>query len=74
MRTLKLTRIDAWRTKPPSPPHALQRWLTARGSLSARLAAAFPGFAVQRLRQELAAPFPDERRHLGARRGERCVV
>ncbi|MBL8519399.1 MAG: chorismate lyase [Betaproteobacteria bacterium] len=74
MRTLKLTRLDAWRGKPPPPTHALYPWLTDRGSLSARLARAFAGFSVRRLSQSRSRPFADERRHLGARTGEYCVV
>ncbi len=74
MRTLKLTRVDAWRGKPPPPTHTLYAWLTDRGSLSARLAARFDSFSVMRLSQARLKPHPDERRHLGARVGEHCIV
>ncbi|MBL8512762.1 MAG: chorismate lyase [Betaproteobacteria bacterium] len=74
MRTLKLTRLDAWRGKPPVPTHALYPWLTDRGSLSARLAEAFEAFGVQRLSQSRRTPHRDERRHVGARNGEQCIV
>lgn len=74
MRTLKLTRLDAWRGKPPPPTHALYPWLTDRGSLSERLTKAFDSFGVRRLSQARSKPYPDERRHLGARNGEQCIV
>jgi chorismate--pyruvate lyase len=74
MRTLKLTRLDAWRGKPPPPTHDLYPWLTDRGSLSARLAEVFEKFGVRRLSQARRKPHVDERRHLGVRNGEQCIV
>jgi len=74
MRTLRLTRIDAWRDKPPSYPHALHRWLTDRGSLTSRIIEHFPAFNLVRLRQQMLHPYPDERRHLDFRHGELAMV
>ncbi len=74
MRTLKLTRIDAWRDKPPSYPHPLHRWLTDRGSLTARIVGHFPDFNLVRVCQILQTPHRDERRHLDFRAGELAVV
>lgn len=74
MRTIKLTRIDAWRDKPPSYPHPLRRWLTDRGSLTARIKTHFPAFNLQRLGQSLKVPHPDERRHMDFHAGELAVV
>ncbi|MBI3716549.1 MAG: chorismate lyase [Betaproteobacteria bacterium] len=74
MRTLRLTRIDAWRDKPPSYPHPLRRWLTDRGSLTARVIQTFPAFNLVRLRQQMLHPYPDERRHLDFRHGELAMV
>jgi chorismate--pyruvate lyase len=74
MRTLRLTRIDAWRDKPPSYPHALRRWLTDRGSLTARIVDRFPDFNLLRLRQTYQYPHRDERRHLDFRESELAVV
>lgn len=74
MRTIKLTRIDAWRDKPPSYPHPLRRWLTDRGSLTARIKAHFPAFNLKRLGQSLKVPYRDERRHMDFRPGELAVV
>jgi len=74
MRTLRLTRIDAWRDKPPSYPHPLHRWLTDRGSLTSRIIEHFPAFNLVRLRQQMLPPYPDERRHLDFRHGELAMV
>jgi len=74
MRTIKLTRIDAWRDKPPSYPHPLRRWLADRGSLTSRITAHFPDFNLKRLGQSLQVPHPDERRHMDFRTGELAVV
>lgn len=74
MRTIKLTRIDAWRDKPPSYPHPLRRWLTDRGSLTARIKAHFTDFNLVRLGQSLKVPHPDERRHMDFRPGELAIV
>lgn len=74
MRTIKLTRIDAWRDKPPSYPNPLHRWLTDRGSLTSRIKAHFPAFNLKRLGQSLQVPHPDECRHMGFRAGELAVV
>ncbi len=74
MRTIKLTRIDAWLDKPPSYPHPLHRWLTDRGSLTARIIDHFPNFNLVRVCQLLQTPHRDECRHLDFRRGEIAVV
>jgi chorismate--pyruvate lyase len=74
MRTLKLTRIDAWRMKPPSHPDPLHPWLTDRGSLTARLIAQAGNFSLRRIAQRRALPLRDEVRHLGFKRGEFAVV
>ena len=72
MRTVKLTQPDAWRQAPPAD--ALRPWLSARGSLTARIAARFDGFNLLRLSQKRAQPYADERRALGLKRGQRAVV
>ncbi len=74
MRTIKLTRIDAWLDKPPTYPHPIHRWLTDRGSLTARIVAHFPAFNLVRLGQGWALPHRDERRHMDFRSGELAVV
>ncbi len=74
MRTIKLTRIDAWRDKPPSYPHPLHRWLADRGSLTSRIKAHFPAFNLKRLGQSLQVPHTDERRHMDFRQSELAVV
>lgn len=74
MRTLRLTRIDAWRDKPPSYPHPMHRWLTDRGSLTARIVDHFPAFNLIRLQQQQQYPNLDERRHLDFRQGELAIV
>jgi chorismate--pyruvate lyase len=74
MRTLKLTRIDAWRMQPPSHPSPLHPWLTDRGSLTAKLKAHTNAFALQRIAQSRTVPHRDEVRHLGFRRGETAIV
>lgn len=72
MRTVKLTQPDAWRQAPPAG--AMRRWLSARGSLTARIASRFDGFNLLRLSQKLVVPHADERRALGLKRGRRAVV
>lgn len=74
MRTLKLTRLDAWRMKPPSHPDPLQPWLTDRGSLTARLIRERGAFRLRRLMQGPALPHADERRHLGFRPGALAIA
>jgi chorismate--pyruvate lyase len=74
MRTLRLTRIDAWRDKPPSHPHPLHRWLADRGSLTARIVEHYPAFNLVRLKQRQQYPNLDERRHLDFRPGELAIV
>ncbi len=74
MRTLRLMRLDAWRSAPPPHPHALRAWLTDRGSLTSRIVAHFSQFNLVRLEQHLQRPTRDERRELGLRNGELAVV
>ncbi|KAF0812044.1 Chorismate pyruvate-lyase [Andreprevotia sp. IGB-42] len=50
-------------------PRTLRPWLTATGSLTARLIAHYPDFSVRVLRQTLAPPHRDERRPLRVARG-----
>jgi chorismate lyase len=74
MRTLRLTRLDAWHSAPPPHPHPLHTWLTDRGSLTARIVQQVGNFNLVRLLQEDQLPNRDERRHLGLRPGEAAVV
>lgn len=74
MRTIKLTLPDAWRQMPPAYPHPLHRWLTDRGSLTARIVDHYPQFNLVRLAQRLDTAHIDERAALGLRRGELAVV
>lgn len=74
MRTLRLLKLDAWRTKPPAHPHPLHAWLTSRGSLTARIKAHVNNFNLVRLKQLAQLPNMDERRELGLRRGELAIV
>ena len=74
MRTLRLLKIDAWRTAPPPHPHPLHVWLTSRGSLTSRLKMHAGKFNLVRLQQQAQLPNIDERRELGLRRGELAVV
>lgn len=50
-------------------PRALRPWLTATGSLTARLIARYPKFSVRVLRQAHAPAHLDERRALATPRG-----
>ena len=74
MRTLRLLKLDAWRTAPPAHPHPLHAWLTSRGSLTSRLKAHASEFNLVRLKQLAQMPNTDERRELGLRRGELAIV
>jgi chorismate lyase len=74
MRTLRLMRLDAWRSAPPAHPHRLRAWLTDRGSLTSRIVAHFSRFNLVRLEQHLQRPTRDERRELGLRSHELAVV
>ena len=74
MRTLRLLKIDAWRSAPPPHPHPLHSWLTSRGSLTARIVEHFDDFNLVRLMQRTARPHTDERRELGLRMHESAVV
>ena len=74
MRTLRLLKLDAWRTAPPPHPHPLHAWLTSRGSLTSRLKAHAREFNLVRLKQLAQMPNTDERRELGLRRGELAIV
>ena len=74
MRTLRLLKLDAWRAAPPPHPHPLHAWLASRGSLTARIKAHVADFNLVRLKQLPQLPNTDERRELGARRGELAVV
>ena len=74
MRTLRLLKLDAWRTAPPPHPHPLHAWLTSRGSLTSRLKAHAHSFNLIRLRQLAQMPNTDERRELGLRRGELAIL
>jgi chorismate--pyruvate lyase len=74
MRTLRLLKVDAWRTAPPAYPHPLRAWLTSRGSLTARIKDRVGAFNLVRLQQLAQLPNIDERRELGLRRGELAIV
>lgn len=74
MRTLRLLRVDAWRSAPPPHPHPLHAWLTSRGSLTARIRERVKAFNLIRLQQLAQLPNIDERRELGLRRGELAIV
>ena len=78
MRTLRLLRPDAWRTKPPSYSDAdfgnLHAWLASRGSLTARIVEHVGHFNLIRLVQHGQLPNVDERRELGLRDRERAIV
>src|SRR5258706_16371273 len=74
MRTLRLTRLDAWHSAPPPHPHPLHPWLTDRGSLTARIVRHVDHFNLVRLLQRAQLPNPDERRHLGLKPGEGPTV
>ena len=74
MRTLRLLKIDAWRSAPPPHPHPLHAWLASRGSLTARIVEHFDDFNLVRLMQLTARPYTDERRELGLRMHESAVV
>lgn len=74
MRTLRLLKLDAWRTAPPPHPHPLHAWLTSRGSLTARIKARVGNFNLVRLKQLAQQPNIDERRELGLRGGELAIV
>ncbi len=52
----------------------MRRWLTDRGSLTARIEQRCDHFGVRLLRQSFSAPAPDERRMIGLRGGMRCMV
>ncbi|MCA3020412.1 MAG: chorismate lyase [Rhodocyclaceae bacterium] len=72
MRTIKLTQPDAWQQMPPTG--TLRKWITDRGSLTARIVGNFDDFNLVRLGQQLVVPLIDERRALGLRRGELAMV
>jgi chorismate--pyruvate lyase len=78
MRTLRLLRPDAWRSRPPSHHDArfgkLHPWLTSRGSLTSRIVARFDRFNLVRLTQRSQLPNADERRGLNLRHGETAIV
>ncbi len=78
MRTLRLLRADAWRSKPPSHHDALfgrlHPWLTSRGSLTSRIVTHFAHFNLVRLKQRAQLPNIDERRGLHLRDGETAIV
>lgn len=78
MRTLRLLRADAWRSKPPSHHDEhfgrLHPWLTSRGSLTSRIVAHFAHFNLVRLKQRAQLPNIDERRGLRLRDGETAIV
>lgn len=74
MRTLRLTRLDAWRSAPPPHPHPIHAWLTGRGSLTARIVQQVEDFNLLRLLQQDQLPNRDERRHLGLKSGEVAMV
>ncbi len=65
--------MNAW-TTPAWQAGTWRRWLSGRGSLTRRLQAICPHLRVQRLRQEIAVPLPDEYRALGLRRGQRALI
>src|SRR5258706_14595686 len=70
MRTLRLTRLDAWHSAPPPHPHPLHPWLTDRGSLTARIVRHVDHFNLVRLLQRDQLPNRDERRHFGLKPGQ----
>lgn len=74
MRTLRLTRLDAWHSAPPPHPNPLHPWLTDRGSLTARIVQHVENFNLVRLLQQGQLPNRDERRHLGLKPGEVAMV
>lgn len=55
----------------PHPLHSgpYRKWLIDEGSLTSRLKARCPAFAVSNIRQTWATPLPDEAALLGLRRG-----
>lgn len=61
--TLPAWRAGVWR-----------RWLSDRGSLTRRLQALCPNLRVQRLRQSVAKPNPDESAVLDLRAGQRALI
>lgn len=65
-----------WRARPSraGTPSFLRPWLTARGSLTARIGARCGQFSVSVLRQSLGRAHPDEAAVLGLRSGERVWV
>ncbi len=68
----------------PSMPHTwlakpavggvLHAWLTAQGSLSWRIQARCPAFAVRRVRQERTRPYQDEAGMVGVPAGRHALV
>ena len=72
MRTVRLTQLDAWQQMPPTG--ALRKWMTDRGSLTARIVSNFSDFNLLRTSQHLAVPLHDERRVLHLRCGELAMV
>jgi chorismate lyase len=74
MRTLRLLKLDAWRSAPPAHPHPLHAWLTSRDSLTSRIKARVRHFNLVRLKQTAQRPNIDERRELGLRPGALAVV
>ncbi|WP_051710971.1 chorismate--pyruvate lyase family protein [Andreprevotia chitinilytica] len=55
-----------WRHPILLAPRALRPWLTATGSLTARLIAHYPQFSVRVVAQQLARPHRDELKQLGS--------
>ena len=60
---------SAWLTTPLALPRSLRGWLTDDGSLTARLKARCPDFAVQKLVSRVRPVNPDERGLAGLRGG-----
>lgn len=64
----------AWLTTPLALPRCLRGWLTDDGSLTARLKARCPEFAVQKLTSRIRQINPDERGLMGLRGTSRGYV
>jgi len=78
LRNLYRPPAESWLARPAcndqAKPARLRRWLTDRGSLTARIRARSHRFEVQVLRQHLARPARDEQRLLGLRAHEAALV
>ncbi|WP_341676171.1 chorismate lyase [Niveibacterium sp. SC-1] len=78
LRNLYRPSAESWLARPAcneqAEPARLRRWLTDRGSLTARIRARCQRFEVRVLRQHLARPAHDEQRLLGLRAHESALV